>query len=363
MIHTRHGRSGRLPFVLDHSFHIRVAVTIAGVAASAIIDSGAGRAVLDRDFAQRHGIGLRQGFNVAGITGNAKGELADVFDVDLGELSLAGLSAGVLDLNPYPVPGEPRVDLIIGRELFDALVVDIDFQVETVEFLEPNAAHNFKGFAVPLQVGPRGTPYIDITIEGRSMSVAFDLGYNAALLLSPQFVADVDLLKGRPTSTVASRGAEGVGIGRVAILSSLGIGPLKLHGVPTEIPATWNRPSPGVIGLEVLKRFRIATDYSHGRLWLEPYADLLDKPIARDRSGIGAVPTAAGLSIIHVAEGSPAEKAGLKRGDTIVKIDGEAVDTRYILSHPRMGVRPAGTVFHLTLADGRDLVVTLADYY
>jgi C-terminal processing protease CtpA/Prc len=67
--------------------------------------------------------------------------------------------------------------------------------------------------------------------------------------------------------------------------------------------------------------------------------------------------------VLHVAEASPAEASGLKAGDQIVKIDGERVDSAYIISHPRMGARPAGTQSELTLSDGRIVHLTLADYY
>lgn len=363
MSHAIEGGSGPLAFVLDRSLHLRVSVKINGILANAIIDSGAGRAVLDRDFAQRHGVVRRRGFNVAGLTGNTTGEIADDLQIDLKKLSLRGLSAGVLDLNRYPLEGGPRIDLVIGRELFSRMIVEIDFQAGLIEFLDHKTNHSFTGVPVPLEEGPRGTPYIRVTVEGHPIQVAFDLGYNAALLLSPQFAAEVGLLVGKPSSTVASIGVEGLVISQVATLSAIQVGGVAIHNVPIEVPPSWNRAKPGVIGLEILKRFRITTDYPHNRIWLEPNAALLNAPIDKDRSGIGAAPIAGGLSVIHIAEGSPAEHIGLMRGDMIVKIDGHDVDTNYIMTHPRMGARPAGTTSRLTLADGRQLDLTLADYY
>jgi predicted aspartyl protease len=357
------GRSGPIPFWIDRRFHIRVDVTINGVPASAIIDSGAGRSVLDQGFADRQGLAQRDGFSVAGVTGATTGTTVDRLEVQIGSASIRGISAGVLNLNAYSTPGDRTTDLIIGRDLFDDVAVSIDFERSTIELAKNyrNSAPRSPGDA--LDVGPRGTPYIDIEVGDRTLSAAFDLGYNGSLILSPDFVAETGLLVGRRVSTIASAGAEGMSISRLSTIPRIGIAGQTLHDVPLEIPATWARPRPGIVGLDILKRFRITTDYRRRRVWLDPIAALSSTPIPRDRSGIGATPNGSGLVVIHVAEGSPAQMSGLKVGDLIATINGERVDLPYILSHPRMGAQAAGTRYALGLGDGRILTVVLADYF
>jgi membrane-associated protease RseP (regulator of RpoE activity) len=158
-------------------------------------------------------------------------------------------------------------------------------------------------------------------------------------------------------------GVEGLSVSRVATLDKVKLCGVELEKVPVEVPASWNRTIPAIVGFELLNRFHIVTDYPKSQIWLSPYPSRIALPIPKDRSGIGAIPTPSGLKVLHVAEASPAEASGLKAGDQIVKIDGERVDSAYIISHPRMGARPAGTQSELTLSDGRIVHLTLADYY
>ena len=51
--------SGPQELVLDTNFHLRMPATIAGVNASAMVDTGAGVTVIDKRFATRLGIPLR----------------------------------------------------------------------------------------------------------------------------------------------------------------------------------------------------------------------------------------------------------------------------------------------------------------
>ncbi|NDU79532.1 hypothetical protein GWI34_44160, partial [Actinomadura sp. DSM 109109] len=145
-------------FWIDRRFHIRVDVTINGVPASAIIDSGAGRSVLDQGFADRQGLAQRDGFSVAGVTGATTGTTVDRLEVQIGSASIRGISAGVLNLNAYSTPGDRTTDLIIGRDLFDDVAVSIDFERSTIELAKNyrNSAPRSPGDA--LDVGPRGTP-------------------------------------------------------------------------------------------------------------------------------------------------------------------------------------------------------------
>jgi predicted aspartyl protease len=357
--------SGPQELGLDTNLHLRMPASINGVYASAMIDTGAGITVLDSQFAARLGIPIQSGFNVAGITANSKGAFADNVTVNVGDLILTGVRAGVLDLQPMSARIDRPIDLVLGRDLFANTLADIDIKNQRINFLDPNAPVELpRTKPINLQQSSRGTPHIPLTIgSGQPIDAGFDIGYNGTLLLSPVYVDQIGLLRGKRTSTVASRGVEGVGVSRVATVDTLILADVKISNVPIEVPLSWNRSMPAIVGFEILSRFNIVTDYPHDRIWLSPQAELIDLPLPKDRSGIGASPYPDGLLIVHVAPGSPAESAGLAVGDRIVGIDGERIDAKYISTHPRMGTRPAGTVFVLSMSDGRRLNLELADYY
>lgn len=72
---------------------------------------------------------------------------------------------------------------------------------------------------------------------------------------------------------------------------------------------------------------------------------------------------ASGL-IVQVATGSPAEKAGLKVGEKITAVDGQAIDAQHTLSSLISGHKPGDSVkLSVTAADGstRDVTVALGD--
>ena len=206
--------SGPQELVLDTNFHLRMPATIAGVNASAMVDTGAGVTVIDKRFATRLGIPLRLGFNVAGITGNSHGELADNLTVNIGDLILTGVRAGVLDLQPMSAQIDRPIDLVLGRDLFANTLADIDINSQRISFLDPIASVELpKVRPILLQQSPRGTPQIPLIIgSGQPIEAGFDIGYNATLLLSPVYVDQIGLLRGKRTSTVASQGVEGVGV-------------------------------------------------------------------------------------------------------------------------------------------------------
>ena len=357
--------SGLQPLVLDATSHLRVQASIGGMAASVILDTGAARTIVDKTFAERLGLVARPGFNVAGVTGEAYGDFAEDVSISIGKLTLDHLDPGLLDLSfVSPAEAEP-VAAIIGRELFQRTTADFDFAKSTVAFVDVAAPVDFpQHCTVSLGQTARGTPHVPISIGALApIEAGLDIGYNASILLSPAYAERAGITRGRPVSTVASVGAEGVSVSRVATLDSLVLADTTLRDVPVEIPAGWNRSVPAIIGLDVIKKFRMLTDYPRRRIGLFEDPGEAGRPLPKDRSGIGAIPTLGGLAVIHVAAGSPAERSGLKAGDTIEAINGERVDVDYMRNHPRMGTRPAGTVFMLRLDGDRSRVVTLADYF
>lgn len=84
----------------------------------------------------------------------------------------------------------------------------------------------------------------------------------------------------------------------------------------------------------------------------------------KDRSGLGFAAAASGLTIVHVAANSPAEKDGWVTGDRIVTVNGHPVDADYTHSELwRWRFGQAGTMVTLGMAGGKLRTLRLADYY
>lgn len=80
----------------------------------------------------------------------------------------------------------------------------------------------------------------------------------------------------------------------------------------------------GVIGTEILRRFKVIFDYSRSRVILEPGAALGD-PFDVDMLGVSWLARGADFrtfEVDRVLDGSPAAEAGLIAGDIVASIDG-----------------------------------------
>jgi membrane-associated protease RseP (regulator of RpoE activity) len=83
----------------------------------------------------------------------------------------------------------------------------------------------------------------------------------------------------------------------------------------------------GLVGSRILGRFRILYDYSRRHVILEP-GPRFEEPFTHDMSGLRLRARTLALQTIEVArvaEGSPAEAAGLREGDLLVSVDGRPV--------------------------------------
>jgi hypothetical protein len=357
--------SGWLPFSLDASSHLIVSAVANGVATTAIIDSGSGRTLIDVGFARRLKLSSRPGFRAAGVTADAYGDLTDDLVIRLGAYSMVNMEAAILDLSAISTAGGAPVELIIGRDLFERVLVDLDFSESRLGLFSFSVPPKLAGATqIALTSDALGRRYVTMSVDGLENTLAcYDLGSDVPLVISPEYANEHKLLAGLKVSSVASAGVSGISLGKVAVLPRVEVAGIKFENVPIQVPSTWNQSEPILAGLPIWSRFNNGIDYSRNRLTLTPAPNAVMAPFPRDRSGIGAARSTGGLRIMHVAEGSPAEVAGLRPGDEIVAIDGLRVDAAYLSSHPRIGARPAGTVFKLTLASGRQVDLVLADYF
>src|SRR5262249_61349736 len=82
-----------------------------------------------------------------------------------------------------------------------------------------------------------------------------------------------------------------------------------------------------ILGGGVLRRFSMGIDYDARRLYLLPNAESMQAD-AFDRSGLWLQAEDGALRVADVAPTSAGARAGLRRDDRIVLIDGDPVATR-----------------------------------
>ncbi len=115
-----------------------------------------------------------------------------------------------------------------------------------------------------------------------------------------------------------------------------------------------------LIGMEVLRRFRVIFDYPRSRMILEPNASL-GEPCEGDMSGLllrASGPSMEELVVARVVGDTPAAKAGLQQGDRILAVAGRKPES---LWHAQLLLRSQpGRRVKLTIARAkRELVFEL----
>lgn len=304
--------------------------TVNGLATNIVLDSGAAITVINTDFAARAGIKSQGTIGATGVSGTQTASLAQAVDIHLGDLTLSNLTVAVIPMAGLSTALGREITVILGKELLNEVVVDVDFERERIAF-ESTADYSPPpgSIALPLNPNKDGLRTVDVRIEGGpSIPALFDLGNNGTLAINASYWEPQHLVTTHRASVVATGG---VGGGAIAVpeivVGSLTIGPIELAAVPADLsprgPTTAESDRTlANVGSRVWSRFRVMADYAHNRLDLIPNATENSKPFAKDRSGLALERTAAGQKVIAVAAGAPAVARGWRAGDTIETVDG-----------------------------------------
>jgi hypothetical protein len=162
----------------------------------------------------------------------------------------------------------------------------------------------------------------------------------------------------------------GMALKEEAWADELSMGPLMLNGVPvTEAVSTQvalgGTNFAACLGMAALKRLDLIVDIPGGMAYLHPKTS---QPGRYNHNRLGAVfvpPDLKGERLFaHVAQGSPADKAGIRNGDELLRVGGKEVSMlnvdRFKLTGHGQFNDPPGTRIELTLKRGRKIFKTTA---
>lgn len=353
------------PFDLYRDTRIFLAGEIGGVATPMLLDSGASMTVLDRAFARRLGLSGGTPVAVQGAGGNERGEIHRGLTLKAGNLAFAGLNVVTMDLGLVGKAIGRPVPVVLGRDVFMAGVVTIDFDRRQIGlaprhgFTPPTGASEIKlRRAGPLHILP--IRIADLPPQ----DAIFDLGNSGALSLSLEYHRANPFFAGLPAATAMGGGVGGLHEVRRVILPSVEIGGVRFNKVPAQLGALAKGPYAGLAnaGIQLFRPFVVTLDLAGDRMWLER----TDRPaiFSRDRAGLFATFEGDHYQVRHVTAEGPAAKAGIKVGDRMVAIDRRRVGPGFPeRPEAEWPFAPAGTAVEVGLADGRVVIVTLADFY
>lgn len=291
-----------------------------------LLDTGATASYLDVQQAKALALG-DQGNSVKGVSISFPG-------VKLRNQNFSIRSLGFSAYDGHTIDG------MLGYDFIHRLVIEINYVGRTVNFYEPqNYKYSGSGDIIPLNmleddsggkvplVRVRIMPLGRAPIEGRLIA---DLALRPAITFNTPFVEANKMLQPPQKTIQAVLGAGAmlresrqpigrlpkIQLGRFTIQSPVAIFFQDKQGVMA------SPEFDGVIGSEILRRFKVIFDYSRQQMILEPNR-YFSEPYEHDMAGMLLVTEGTGFRVRQVIENSPATAAGLHEGDVISAINGK----------------------------------------
>jgi len=348
-----------IPFTGLADHQIIIPVEINGVAAHALVDTGAPYSTLDRAWALNHGIAVQK----RGVANSTNGMITPQWQGPLGSFHVGGFhqrggDIDIVDTAQIPVVEQSTpFDMIIGLDVLSNFATDVDFDHARIRFHQSGAPVP-QGTRVPVRLDAAGERlYASLHFGGKAFDkIVVDTGDSddLATLKSSFGTYPADMR----VTDVESGGLGGLYLADYAMLRDVRWGDLAFTALPTKFEDQPAGPGEqGGIGLEMLERYNLFLDPAKGVMVLgarqHPPA-----PPHTTNMGIQGAMTGEGWLVIHVMKNSPAAAAGLKEGERICTVDGVKMGAASEI--PRGA---DGTQMHLDLCDGRQLTLSRATFY
>ena len=297
------------------------------------VDTGAGTSPFASELAEEMGL------DQAGVKADASAEI--------------GLGDGLVVPLPVNFASFGGVWPLVGRRTYGAFgfailrhfVVEFDYENKTLTLYDPERyKYSGPGTSFPATLEMDYDPQIEGTImvaPGIEIPARFTLDTGAGgTVISAPIVKAHDLLKlvtrkvPIPRSKSLVDGVNGATFDSISgRIEALKFGNLTVReplvALSTDTDGVFAMDDIGVnLGGNVLRHFKVIIDYPGSRVILEPNKRF-QEPFLADASGL--VLTAEGpqfhrVRVHGVVQGSPADVAGIKEGDTITAIDGKSTD-------------------------------------
>jgi predicted aspartyl protease len=270
-----------------------------------------------------------------------------------------------------PSGSKGEFDGIVGYPFLRNYVVQIDYAAKKVRFIEPKGfSPDPKAQMLPMNLR-MNIPEIPGKIDGIIGALRVDTGYSGTLTFTSPTVAKnaLDKKYSKRIETVLGKGLGGVTIGEVTRIGVLEMGGIRVPKIVTGLSrdksgALADTGTIALLGGEVLSRFTVTLDYPGSRFFLAKNADF-DKPFIFSRVGFSGTFEGDGYQVLTVTPDGPADKAGLTKGDTLTRIDGQAAKDLGLSGSREIFRKPPGTKVSATVraAAGttREVILILKD--
>ncbi|HVF47026.1 MAG TPA: retropepsin-like aspartic protease [Pyrinomonadaceae bacterium] len=275
----------RIPIEVDNNIIILSASVNGKPPIRLIFDTGASHTVINADRADQLGIKGSERVSGTATGGAIEGTMATGVKIAIAGVEVSNQPVGLISM-----PRVPGFDFdgVIGFDFIRAFVVQIDYVNKVMDLYDARSyRYRGKGILIPLSLKGRRTPLMSASfIFGNGPSsrakLELDTGADNAFLLYYPFVEKHSLLKtSKDLAANAGRGAGGETERLIGQAKQVTFGPLAFNNVPVLFSLQKEGLEEGgsvdgIIGGEVLRRFKVIIDYSRSRMILEANKDIND---------------------------------------------------------------------------------------
>lgn len=352
------GASTKIPYLMDDNGNALLKVSVNNSPPlNFTIDTGSDVfAIITSRCAKSLGLTPRNSYKVGVAANVGEIEAATIPSANLTMPGVEALNQRIEVIMSDDVNDESKIDGVLGLEFLKKFIVEIDHEAQTLSLFAPKK-YQYKGVGevIPVKIKD-GTPMVRLkmtTTSGKSVEDDFEIdnGMSGTLAFRTPAVRKYGLLEEMKTiQAPVSIEPGGEYRRRIGRLQSLQLGRFVIKN-PTVSLSENVEGEGGLIGDEILRRFKVIFEFQHRRMVLEPNSHF-EEPYEEDMSGISLTPEEIDgtklFRIRQVVTNTPASEAGLQADDLITAIDG----------------RPAadfteGHIERMFTQDGREFVLTI----
>jgi predicted aspartyl protease len=334
------------------------------------LDTGASTSVISDSRAKELGLKLEGQTNATTQGGSIEASFVKGVSLNLSGVEFPAMTLVAIRLSGLEAGLGRKVDGILGYEVFSRFVVEIDYTSKVVTFYESTGyRYSGGGEVIPISIEDN-TPFAIGKVSGFTTvdgNFLIDTGAPGILNIAGPFAAKHKLLDSVPRTISTTSGAllAGRSSGKIARLKSFQIGSFVLKSPVANFSQDTGGSEGdaastqygGLIGGEILSRFKLIIDYSRKQIIFEPKRNL-SKPYEFDMSGMSFAAGGEDFKIFRVralVSNSPATEAGFHVGDTIIAIDGNPT-AEMTLEQVRRMFRQEGRSYALSIKRGESIL-------
>jgi len=320
--------------------HLYIDVLVNGVEGKFIIDSGAGKSVLDRQFCDQHQLEKKGDLKAHGL-----GDESEVMSfVSSDTLSFKGVTLKnqvfvAINLSHMFIDTIGiKVDGLLGFDFFSRFITKIDYAKERLSIYDPsNFIYQGEGSVIPFEIKDN-LINIPLTIDDEyTCNWTIDTGASNLSFHYP-FAKENDFHTRKGLFSTVS-GVGGKHLFKTVRFKKIQIGHFTIDQPLISFPdnevkgAFAAKTVSGNLGNYLLKHFVVYFDYSKNQLIVEK-GDHFNQTFPENQTGIGigvnntstdGNKAAQSFYIRKISPESIAEKAKLKKGDILVAINGKPI--------------------------------------